>query len=186
MTGGAGVAEPDLCLIAAVARNGVIGRGGKLPWHLRADLRRFKQLTTGHPLIMGRRTFESIGRPLPGRRSIVLSRGAATAQDLPPGVLVAADLAEALALARDASRDFVAGGASVFAAALPRADVLYLTRVEADVLGDVVFLPLDWDRVVRERFVLEREEHVPADEHNDWRSTFQVWVLPRPAPPVRQ
>jgi len=123
-------------IIAAVAANGVIGRGGDLPWRLPDDLRFFKRVTMGHHLVMGRKTWASIGRPLPGRTFVVLSRDPALAI---PGVRVVHDLTDALAVARAAgeSEAFVIGGAEVFERALPLADRLYLTRVHADVEGDV-------------------------------------------------
>ena len=147
--------EPGVALIAAVAANGVIGRGNRLPWRLPADLRRFKELTLGHALVMGRRTYESIGRPLPGRVTVVLTRDPAFA---PPGVAVARNLDEALAAAAAAcpgsGEVFVAGGAEVYAQALPRAGRLYLTRVEAEVEGDTRFPDFDpalWRLAAEER-----------------------------------
>jgi dihydrofolate reductase len=129
-------------LIAAVAENGVIGYRGALPWHLPDDLRRFKALTMGHHLIVGRRTFESIGRGLPGRRMVVLSRRRAS---LPDGVAGAVSLEEALRRAEEAGDDevFVAGGAEVYGLALPHADRLYLTRVHAAPQGDTFFPTID-------------------------------------------
>jgi dihydrofolate reductase len=125
-------------IIAAVADNGVIGRRGDLPWHLSADLKRFKRLTMGHHLLIGRRTFEAIGRPLPGRKLVVISRQRAT---LPAGVLLARSLSAAIRIAEQAGDDeaFVAGGAEIYALALSRADRLYLTRVHASFEGDTTF-----------------------------------------------
>lgn len=147
-------------LLVAVAERGVIGRDGGLPWRLPADLRFFKRVTMGHHVIMGRRTWESIGRPLPGRTMVVLSRDPAL---VVPGASVVHELADALALARAAgdTEAFVIGGAEVYARALPLADRLYLTRVHADVEGDVcfpVYDPQEWVEVAR-------EEHA-ADEHH--------------------
>jgi dihydrofolate reductase len=139
-------------LIAAMAENRAIGLENRLPWHLPADLRRFKALTLGHTLVMGRRTWESIGRPLPGRSTIVLSRRADLA--LPDGVLQASSLDEALRLAPGDDEVFVAGGEEVFRQALPRADRIYLTRIHRDFLGDTFFPEMDdgaWDLVERER-----------------------------------
>ncbi len=131
-----------LALIAAVARNGVIGRDGDLPWHISADLKHFKATTMGKPMIMGRRTFESIGMALPGRTSIVITRNAGFAAD---GIEVAADLDQALAIAERLGADeaMVVGGGEIYAAALLRADRLYLTEVHAEAEGDVHFPPLD-------------------------------------------
>jgi len=140
-------------LIAAIAANGVIGRNGQLAWHLPDDLRHFKQLTMGHPILMGRRTYESIGRPLPGRRTIVIS----TTLDAPPhpNVALARSLDDALSLTADVVGPvFVIGGAVLYAAALPRANVLYLTELDAPVDGDVFFPSFDrtqWRRVSAER-----------------------------------
>ena len=113
-----------LSIIAAMARNRVIGRNNRLPWHLPADWRRFKRLTMGHHLIMGRKTFESIGRPLPGRICIVLSGQRSYA---PPGVQVAASLEDALRLTRGDDEVFVGGGAGVYRQTLSLANRMYLT-----------------------------------------------------------
>ena len=137
-------------IIAAVARNGIIGKGLDLPWHLPADLSRFKRITMGHHLIMGRRTFEAIGRPLPGRTSIVLTRSAV---ELPGGVGRARSLDEALDLAAGDDEVFIVGGAALFTEALSRADRLYLTRLRAEFDGDVYFPDLDladWRETARE------------------------------------
>ncbi|WP_174278633.1 dihydrofolate reductase [Sphingomonas bacterium] len=135
-----------ITLVLARARNGVIGRDGGLPWHIPADLKRFKALTSGKPMIMGRRTFESFPRPLPGRRHIVLTRSPNWRAD---GAEVARSIAEALALAGgDVS---VIGGAAVFALFLPRADRVELTEVQADPDGDTIVPPFaGWREVGRE------------------------------------
>ena len=141
-----------ISLIAAVARNGVIGKDGRGPWHLPDELERFKATTMGHPLVMGRRTFESIGRTLPGRRTIVVTRDPRWHH---PGVESAHSFAEALSLAGPADEVFVAGGAEVYAEALPFAHRLVLTEVDAEPEGDTWFPA--WDRA---RWVEEsREEH---------------------------
>jgi dihydrofolate reductase len=133
---------PSLELIAAVAANGVIGRDGQLAWHLPDDLRHFKQLTMGHPILMGRRTYESIGRPLPGRRSIVIST---TLRERPhPEVEITPSLDDALALLTNTPGPvFIIGGAVLYAAALPRVRVLHLTELDAPIEGDVLFPPFD-------------------------------------------
>ncbi len=132
-----------LSIIVALADNGVIGRDNQLPWRISADLKRFKALTLGHHLLMGRKTFQSIGRALPGRTTVVLSRGT---PELPPGVELAGSMAEAVELARSTgdTEAFVAGGASIYAEALSSADTLYLTRVNLAVAGDTYFP--DWNR----------------------------------------
>ena len=153
----------DLVLIAAVARNGVIGRGGVLPWHLSADMAHFRDLTRGCPVIMGRRTWDSLSpryRPLPGRANIVVSRRSGSAAE---GSQVAPSLQAALRLAQlrlDASRRvFVIGGAQLYREAMPQADMLELTEVQADVAGDVQF-PF-WDRAAFDE--VRREPQPPED-----------------------
>jgi len=130
------VSVPRIALVVAMADNGVIGKGGGLPWHLPDDLKYFKVVTIGKPVLMGRRTFESIGKPLPGRRNLVMTRAAAAAV---PGVEYVVSVEQALALAAGAAELCVIGGAEVFALALPLATRIYLTRVHAQVTGDVYF-----------------------------------------------
>jgi dihydrofolate reductase len=155
-----------ISLIAAVASNGVIGDRGRIPWRLADDLRRFQRLTMGHVLLMGRRTFVSIGRPLPGRRTIVLSRGGAAI----PEVETARDAEDALRLAAAAPEVFVAGGEEVYRLMLPRADRLLLTWVEAAPTGDAHWPPVPW-----ERFELVEETRHPADGRNQYPSRFAVY-----------
>ena len=141
---------PIVSLVAALARNRVIGAGNRLPWHLPEDLKRFKRLTMGSPVIMGRRTHESIGRPLPGRRNIVVTRQAGARWD---GCEVARSLDAAIALAGNAPEVFVIGGAELYRLALPRADRLHLTLIDADHRGDAFFPafdPADWRETARE------------------------------------
>ena len=132
-------------IVAAVARNGVIGADGGLPWHLPDDLRLFKETTLGHVLVMGRRTYESIGRPLPGRTTVVVTRQ----EGWSPGageVVVAHGVEEALGRARAVDDEvFVVGGGELYAAALPYADRLILTFVEQEPEGDTTFPEVDWD-----------------------------------------
>lgn len=128
--------------MAAVGRNGVIGAGGGLPWRIPEDLARFKRLTMGHALVMGRATFESIGRPLPGRTNIVLTRRRDWDHE---GVEVAASLDEATTIAASRGQDlFIAGGAEVYRAALETADRMELTEVDAEPEGDTWFPLVDW------------------------------------------
>lgn len=144
-----------LTLIAAIAGNRVIGRAGAIPWRLPADLKRFKQITMGHWLIMGRRTFELIGRPLPGRTTVVVTRQPGYA---PEGVLVVHSIDEALELARGEEEVFVAGGAQIYAATLPMADRLQLTVIEDEYDGDAffpVFDPSRWRLVPGDRLPAE-------------------------------
>jgi len=147
---------PQVHLVAAVASNGVIGARGKLPWHLPEDLRHFKALTYGHPVIMGRRTWDSLGKPLPGRDNIVVTRSQGFDA---PGASVAASLEAALALCADSPLAFVIGGGELYAAALACADVLMLTEIQRDYEGDARFP--EFDRAAwRER---ERSAHSTVD-----------------------
>ncbi len=147
--------------------NGVIGNDGKLPWHLGSDLKLFRRLTMGKPLIMGRKTWDSLPlKPLPGRLNIVLSRDGTFA---PAKAVVCEDFTEAVQIGRDQAREdgvdeiCVIGGAAVFAAALPRAQRIYLTDVDTSPEGDVVFPPFDesaWQEVRREAFAAgETDDH---------------------------
>lgn len=160
-------------LIAAVAENGVIGNDGAMPWRLSTDLRRFKALTIGKPVVMGRRTFESIGRPLAGRANIVVSR---RTDCRPDGATVAASLDAALAEAKSAALQagvdevFVIGGGEIYAAAMPHADRLHITHVAARPAGDTVFPAIDpalWSRV--------SHEDVPAGEMDTAPTTYAVY-----------
>jgi dihydrofolate reductase len=139
-----------LALIVAYARNRVIGRGGDLPWHYREDLQHFKRVTMGHPVLMGRKTYESIGRPLPGRRNLVITRQADFAA---PGCEVFSSLEAAVASARTSDDlPFVIGGAAIYALALPLATHLYVTEIQAEVEGDTWFPALDesaWEETER-------------------------------------
>jgi len=155
-----------LALIVAVAENGVIGVDNRLPWRLPADLQRFKQLTMGHHIIMGRRTWDSIGRPLPGRTSVVVTRNRALA--VPAGVLVATSLDEAIAACAGDPEPFVIGGAELYRASLPRADRLHLTVVERAFAGDTWFPDFD-----RSSWRLDASER-HADGELSYR--FETWV----------
>ena len=147
-------------LVVAVARNGVIGRDNALPWRLPADLAHFKRVTMGHPVIMGRRTHESIGRALPGRDNIIVSRNRDYAA---PGCTVVGSLDAAWKAAGAAAEACVIGGTSLFREALPVADVIHLTEVEADVPGDT-FFP-DFDRRAWGETEIARH---PADDRNSY------------------
>jgi dihydrofolate reductase len=155
-------------LIVAMTRQGVIGRGGTLPWKLSSDLKRFKALTMGHHLLMGRKTFESLGRVLPGRTSIVISRQAG--YQTPPAVLVAHELDEAIRLATGDDEVFIIGGGEIFRVAQPRANRMYVTWVEAAIEGDTLFPawnPAEWQLVSSERH--------SADEKNEYDTTFCIY-----------
>lgn len=158
-------------LIAAMAHNQVIGRDNQLPWRLPADLTHFKQLTMGKPLIMGRKTFKSIGKPLPGRTNIVVSRDEDFAAE---GVIVAHSLNSALTKAEahldDSDEVMVMGGANIYYQYLPRADRMYLTLVEAEVEGDAhfpVYVPDEWE-------LTEATRHEP-DDQNPYAYQFLVF-----------
>ncbi|HEY6563829.1 MAG TPA: dihydrofolate reductase [Pirellulaceae bacterium] len=172
--------SPRISLIVAVADNGVIGHQGRIPWRIRGDLRRFKELTWGHPLVMGRATFESLGRVLPGRRHVVLSRDPAFG---PGGVLVARSWSEALEHVANVAEVFVIGGADVYRLALPHAHRIYLTEVHATPAGDTLFpreLFQEWGDVVD-------ESRSPASEADEFATTFRVLERPgerKPAPHV--
>jgi dihydrofolate reductase len=166
-------ADMKVALIWAMSRNRVIGRNNALPWYLPEDLKYFKRVTLGKPVIMGRKTWESIGRPLPGRTNIVISRN--PGYRVPDGVRLVSSLDAALELAEkicliDGSEEaIVMGGAEIYAQALPRADRLYLTQVHADVHGDAVFPEIDldhWQELGREDF--------PASDPNPYDYSFVV------------
>ena len=159
-----------LSVIVAVSENGVIGRDGDLPWRLSADLKRFRELTMGHHIVMGRATYESIGKPLPKRTSVVLSRDANYTVAEYPEIHTATSLDAALEIASGDDEVFVIGGEAIFREALPRADRLYLTLVHADVEGDVHF-PADglsgWELSDSQRF--------EADGKNEHDYSFRVY-----------
>ncbi|MCH2117225.1 MAG: dihydrofolate reductase [Pirellulales bacterium] len=157
-------------MIVAVSENGVIGRGGDLPWHLSADLRRFKAITMGHTLMMGRKTWESIGRPLPGRQMVILSRqenyrvdGAEVVPDFDKG--------RQLAEAHGETEVFVIGGAEIYRQALSKVERLYLTRVHASVEGDTCLPEIAWENWK----LLESERHEVDDKHQ-FAYSFQTFT----------
>jgi dihydrofolate reductase len=156
--------QPLVTLIVAMDRRGVIGRDGGLPWRLPDDLKRFKALTLGKAVVMGRKTFESIGKPLPNRRNIVISRRHDFRAD---GVDAAPDFATALELCVGENEIMVIGGAEVYRAALPLANKIELTRVEAEVDGDTFFPGIglaDWRETA--------QEHHPADSRHEYAMRF--------------
>jgi len=159
-----------LSIIAALANNNVIGRDNQLPWHMPADLKRFKQLTAGHHLLMGRRTYESVGKPLPGRITVVITRS----QDyVPPGVAVARSLDEAISKAEAAGDPevFIGGGHEIFNQSIHRADRMYLTRIHAEPEGDTFFPEFD---DVNEWHLVDAEHH-EADERNPYPYSFLTY-----------
>ncbi len=156
--------RPKIIMLAAVAHNGVIGIDNGLPWRLKADLQRFRARTMGHPILMGRRTWESLGRPLPGRRNLIVTRDP---QFHAEGAEVFHDPEGAIAAAADADILFVIGGAQVYTTLLPLADRLELTEVWADVQGDAHFPPFD-----RADFLEERRDARTADADNEFDFDF--------------
>jgi dihydrofolate reductase len=155
--------------IVAVSENNVIGRDGHLPWHLSQDLKRFRAITSGHSIILGRKNYEDIGRPLPNRTNYVLTRN----KDFQaPGCVVCSSLEEAIEAAKASGETecFIIGGAAVYREAMPLVSKLYYTRVLSQVDGDV-FFP-EWG----DGFRKISEEKCPADEKNDFSTIFEVWI----------
>ena len=139
----------DIGIIAAIAENGVIGKGGKLPWHIREDMKHFKEVTMWHPIIMGRKTYESIGRPLLGRLNIILSRRDFSGENIHVynSLESAIDYLESGSAKNfDLKKIYVIGGKSVYEKTLPLADFLEITEVHGDYDGDVYFPDVDWDK----------------------------------------
>lgn len=151
-------------LIVAMTREGVIGRDNQMPWHLPADLAYFKQTTLGKPVVMGRNTFSSIGKPLPGRRNIIVST---SLRDAPAGTELVASPAEALALVADEAEVMIIGGGQLYAAFMPLASRLYLTLIDASLEGDTRFPE------VGDEWRLVSEQWRPADERNAYECRFQ-------------
>ena len=154
-------------IIVAMAENGVIGRDMDLPWHISADLKRFKALTMGHHIVMGRKTFESIGRLLPGRTTVIVTRQPDYQVD---GAVIVNSLGAAQAAATDDSELFIIGGGQIYEIALPLADRLHVTRVHTEVDGDTSFPVIDWDQ-----WELVSAERHGADEKNDYDFTFESY-----------
>ncbi len=170
---GDGADNINVAMVVATARNGVIGRDGDLPWRVPSDLKWFKRVTMGKPVVMGRKTFASIGKPLPGRTNIVLTRRDDFSAE---GVLVAASTDEALGLAREAARAAgveelaIIGGGEVYAAFLPETDRIYLTQIDLDAEGDARFPDLASDAWRRR----EAENPPPADPRDDAPARYFV------------
>ena len=154
-------------IIVAVAQNGTIGRDNQLPWRLRTDLIRFKEITMGNALIMGRKTFESIGRILPGRLTVVLSRST-TFQC--PGVTVHSSLDDAISSIPKSMHPFIVGGSEIYRLALPRVNRIMVTRVLADIEGDAKLEP--WEFV---GWSLTDQQHFPQGPNDEWPTVFETW-----------
>ena len=163
-----------LSLIVAASENDAIGANGDLPWHISADLKRFRKLTTGHSLIMGRKTFESIGRLLPGRKMIIVTRNKDYQFE---GAIVVHSIGEAMEAAAGDDQPFVAGGAQLYAEALQYVETIFLTRVHATVEGDVFLPAIDW-----EQWELVDSERFTADAKNDHDYSFQRYIRKPVAP----
>lgn len=160
--------ERNWIAVVAVARNGVIGDKGTLPWRLSSDLKRFKKMTMGHCLLMGRKTYQSIGRPLPGRQTIVLSKSGFHIDV--PNVLCASNPDEVSTLVEAGRRVMVVGGAEIYQATMSYCNEIWLTRVLADVTGDVRFPEIDWAC-----WGLTSSEAFPQSEVDQWPTEFQIW-----------
>lgn len=155
----------QLHLIVAYARNGVIGKDGKLPWYLPEDWRHFKRTTLGKPVIMGRKTWESLGRALPGRLNVVVTRDPAY---VAPGATVVHSIDEAMQVVRDAPVAFIMGGAQLYAETLPQVQVAHVTVLNADFEGDAFFKPIEDDE-----WVLADEESFPATVSHPFSYSFR-------------
>ncbi len=154
-----------ISLIVAASENGIIGRDGDMPWHLSADLKRFKRLTMNHHMIMGRKTYQAIGRLLPGRTTIIVTRQ----QDLQvDGALIANSLTQAFEIAKNDDQIFVVGGGEIYRQALPYADKIFLTRVHTTLDGDTSFPKIDW-----QAWQLVHSETHASDDRNDFPVTFE-------------
>ena len=160
-------------MIVAVSKNGVIGRDGDLPWHLPADLSHFKRTTMGHHLIIGRRTWDEVGKPLPGRTMVVVTRNRRFA---PEGARVVRSVEQALEVAAGDDEPFIGGGSQIYRICLGRdlVDRIYLTRIHAEVEGDTFFPEFDLDD-----WELVSEEHHDADEKNEFDHSFLVYERSR-------
>ena len=168
-----------ISLIAAVANNGVIGRANQLPWRLRDDLRFFAAKTTGHHVILGRKNYAAIGRALPRRPNLVISRDPSYRADCP--VVPSLEQALELALAAGESEAFVIGGAQIYALALPLAQTFYRTRVLAEVPGDVYFPPFD-----ESEWTTHKESEHAADERNEYPFVIETLRRRTPVPVLRE
>jgi dihydrofolate reductase len=163
-------------MVVAVGYGGVIGQRDQLPWRLSTDLQFFKQLTLGHALLMGRRTYESIGHPLPGRTNVVISRSWAAGRQSDQGIVVANSLQDALLQVPSHQHAFVVGGAQIYRAAWSHCQRLWLTRVLAEVPGDTIFPNLTPDRWNPTQWRCSRWCYLPAGGRDQWPTIRQLWV----------
>jgi dihydrofolate reductase len=168
------LSEKKICLIAAVSLNGVIGNDQKLPWHLPEDFKRFKEITYGAPVVMGRKTYESIGRLLPGRKNIIITR---STDRLIPEAYIASSLEHAIELAGEVPEVFILGGGEIYELSLPRADRLYITEVDVQIEGDTRFP--EWPALRSSgRFRETNREEKSADSEKN-RPSFRFLVFER-------
>ncbi|WP_413154603.1 dihydrofolate reductase [Bartonella sp. cb54] len=162
-----------ICLIAAVTENGVIGRDGTMPWHLSTDLQRFKALTLGKPIIMGRKTWDSLGRPLPKRTNIVITRDCTFTAE---GAIIAHSLAQACSIAKDAAIQngadaiFIIGGGEIFQQGLNIADKIFLTEILASIEGDSFFPVFD-----KEKWTIVQTQYIPDGDKDSHQTRFVVY-----------
>ena len=161
--------QPKISLIVAIAQNRVIGKNNQMPWHFPADLKHFKKVTYGSPIIMGRKTFESIGKPLPGRKSIIISRQKDYSLNF-DSVEIVHSFSDAAKAAKDYEEAFVIGGSDIYKLALPFAEKIYMTKLDLEVAGDTYFPELD-----SQKWTLVDEEHHQADEKNPHDYSFLVF-----------
>lgn len=162
--------DSRICHVVAAARNGVIGREGALPWRLKDDLAIFKKITTGHPVVMGRKTMEALGKPLPGRTNIVITRNP---EVLLPGFVFGGDIPTALDLAQKAPGNeliCIIGGGQIYAQTMGLADILYVSRVDVEPHGDA-----HYPEIPAAEWKLTETESYPANDRNEHAFTFQVW-----------
>ena len=159
--------EQNVSLIVAASENDVIGYQGELPWHISADLKRFRRLTSGHHIIMGRKTFESIGRLLPDRTTVIVTRNP---NFYFAGAKIADSLNTALKIAASDSEPFITGGAEIYANALPHIHTIHLTRVHTEIEGDTFLPDIEW-----KLWQLESSQRHSADERNQFDFSFQVF-----------
>ena len=163
----------QVALIVAMSENGVIGRDGDLPWHISEDLKRFKKLTMGHHIIMGRKTWDSIGRLLPGRTTVIVTRQPDFEIE---GAKIASSIEQALELCETDATPFITGGAQIYELTMPHVDVMHITRVHAEVDGDTFFPALEWkDWELKD---LERHES-GEDSKSSHAWSFETWFRKR-------
>ncbi|MDG1874093.1 MAG: dihydrofolate reductase [Mariniblastus sp.] len=160
-------ATKSIAMIVAAAENGVIGVNGDLPWRLSSDLKRFKKLTMGHHIIMGRKTFDSIGRLLPGRKTVVVTRQKEFEFE---GAVVVHSIEEAIEVCQHDDSPFVTGGAEIYRLAMPLVNEIQLTRVHTEIVGDTLLPEIDWNQWE----LVESQRH-PADDKNEVEYSFEVY-----------